>query len=324
MLVVDTHCDTAERLLDTGEGLYANSLHADLKRMSRYKGYVQLFAAFVDDALGQAYALRRALCIIDGLYREADINREHMRICLSFEDIRQALEDGKVAGLISIENGLALQGEPAVLRMLYRLGVRSICLTWNGRNELADGVRAGSDGGLTEFGREVVREMDALGMLADVSHISVNGFWDVIETSRSVVSASHSNARKICDHPRNLYDDQLLAIAETGGVIGVNFYPYFLNGTDNASKDDIIRHIEYIAGLSGIDHVGFGADFDGIGTTPRDVKGVQDLGLLLNELAKLNYTESAIKKIAGENHMRVFERVLSVGRLQSDEKKKVK
>lgn len=311
MIIVDAHCDTVLKVLENNGSLYKNSYHLDLERLKGTGRHVQFFAAFIDPIHIQAYALKQAVRLIDRLYEQAALYNGHISICRDYNEIENALNCSKVAGIISIEDGAALQGELSVLRMFYRLGVRSICLTWNNRNEIADGAEEESaGGGLTRFGRELVREMNTLGMIIDVSHISEKGFWDVLELTKEPVIASHSNARSICRHRRNLTDDQIRALKKNGGVMGVNLYPFFLNDSGCASIKDVIRHIEFVASLAGMDTIGLGSDFDGIECTPSGIKGVEDIHRIFEELLRLNYPEDFIKKFAGLNMLRVIEQVL--------------
>lgn len=312
MVIVDTHCDTLTKIMEKKESLYKNSCHVDLERLQKLGNTVQFFAAFVDPAVyGQAYSMKRAVQIIDKFYEQLDVYNNMMMLCCNFNEIQTAFTQGKVAAFLSIEGGDALQGDLSALRIFYRLGVRSICLTWNHRNEIADGAAdASSGGGLTPFGRDVVNEMNALGMLIDLSHMAEKGFWDTMETTNSPVIVSHSNAKKICDHRRNLTDQQIKALKDNGGVMGINLFPHFLTGTEYASFKDVIRHIEHIMGLVGCDTLGLGADFDGIYVTPLDLEGIQDINKIFNELLKLNYPEDTVKKLAGENFMRVIQKVL--------------
>lgn len=311
MIIVDTHCDTITKIMESGDNLQKNACHLDIERMKKYGSYVQFFAAFIDPIYSQAYSMRRAVQIIDKLYEQVELYKEDITLCCNYNDIMNAQANNRIAALLSIEGGEALQGDISALRMFYKLGVRSICLTWNHRNEIADGVKdASTNGGLTPFGRQVIREMNRLGMIIDVSHLSEKGFWDVIELSTSPIMASHSNTKRICSHARNLTDEQILAIKDNNGVIGINLYPVFLNDTGKADTTDIIRHIEHICSLAGIEHVGIGADFDGIEYTPEDIKGVQDLQKIFKELVKLNYSEDYIEMIAGKNFMRLIRSVL--------------
>lgn len=311
MIIVDAHCDTITKIMEKGTQLRKNDCHVDIDRLKAKGNYVQFFAAFIDPAYCQAYALKRALQIIDEFYRQIEVNKDDIMICCNYNDIEEAVKANKIAAVLSIEGGEALQGDLGVLRMLYRLGVRSICLTWNHRNEIADGVKdESSGGGLTPFGREVVKEMNRLGMLIDLSHMSKTGFWDVLECTSAPVIVSHSNAQRLCAHRRNLTDKQIMAVKDNGGVIGINLYPEFLNNSKEATIKDIINHIEYIASLAGPDHIGLGADFDGVDGLPAGINGVQDIEKIFNELAKLNYSSENIEKFAGKNFLRVIQNVL--------------
>jgi membrane dipeptidase len=298
--------------MENNENLYENNCHVDIQRMKKYDNFIQVFAAFIEPKYCQAYAMKRAIQIIDTLYQQIDTYKDDITLCCNYNEIQTALGTNKVAAILSIEGGDALQGEISALRTFYRLGVRSICLTWNHRNEIADGVADSiTGGGLTGFGREVISEMNTLGMLIDLSHISEKGFWDVMELSKSPVIASHSNAKELCGHRRNLTDSQLLAIRDNKGVVGINLYPDFLVDEGKASLKDVLKHIEYIAGIVGTNCIGLGADFDGIEYTPEDLKGIQDLNKLFNELQKLNYSQDFIEKFAGGNFLRVFKEVCS-------------
>lgn len=311
MTFVDAHCDTITTIMKTGEALKSNTGHIDMDRLKKYDSFVQFFAAFISPEQAKMGALRRALDIIDKLYREIEINKNDIMLCRDYNDIANAIKSRKVAAVLTIEGGEALEGSLAVLRMLYQLGVRAITLTWNYRNQIADGVADSvTKGGLTPFGREVVAEMNSLGMLVDVSHLSESGFWDVISLSSSPIIASHSNAIKICSHSRNLTDEQLLALKKNGGVTGINLCPYFIVNEGKAEIKHVISHIEHIVGLTGEDTLGIGADFDGIDETPVGLEGVQSLSDLINELLKLNYSEALVNKIAGENFLRVLKTVI--------------
>jgi membrane dipeptidase len=311
MIIVDAHCDTLTKIMEDNSNLFNNRFHADIERMQKSDNYVQFFAAFIDPEYDRVCSLKRAMQIIDKFYRQISLFKDHVELCLNYKDVDSTLKKRKVAAILSIEGGEALQGDLDILRIFYRLGVRSICLTWNFRNEIADGIKDEiSGGGLTAFGRKVVKEMNSLGMIVDLSHISERGFWDVLEIADSPLIVSHSNAKKICSHNRNLSDEQIEAVKKNGGVIGINLYPFFLNNSGNASLKDVIKHIEHIVSLTGYDHIGLGSDFDGIECTPLEIKGVQDIYRLFEELEKLNYPGEFIEKFAGKNFLRVICQVL--------------
>lgn len=308
--IFDAHCDTLSKLTDFGGELKKNSFQFDLERAGKYSGgYVQVFAAFVDRKSITASPLQRVMSLADTYFREVEQNCGQIAHCETRGDIENALKAGKCAALLGVEGGEALEGHLENLRMLWRLGVRIMTLTWNHSNELCDGIGETRGAGLTDFGRKTVLEMNRLGMLIDVSHISVKGFWDVIETSGSPIAATHSNAYALRQHPRNLNDAQIKAIVENGGCIGVSIYPEFV--TDGACRTaDIVRHIEHIMALGGEDNVGLGSDFDGIDRTPDDIRGAEDIYRLAEELLRLGYAETAVRKITSGNFLRLLDEVL--------------
>lgn len=311
MLIIDAHCDTALSLLDLKADLYKNSCHLDLKRLLGPDKRVQFFAAFANPSKYRNSSLTRVLSILDYVYRAEEQYRDKMSVCLNAQDIENAVVSGKVAAILSVEGGEALNGELSVLRQLYRLGVRSMLLTWNHRNLLADGAEEKHGAGLSEFGRQVVAEMNRMGMIVDVSHLCEASFNDVLELSSAPLIASHSNGKAMCSHPRNLSDSQLNDIKNTGGVVGINFYPYFLNNTGKASIEDVVRHIEHICSITGEDHIGIGTDYDGIECTPEGLEGPHCMSALFERLIKLNYSSSFIEKFAGLNFLRVIKQIIN-------------
>jgi len=310
MIIIDAHCDTALSILDDKASLYENNYQLDLKKLLSSDKRVQFFAAFAEPSEYRNNELTKVLSILDYIYQEQNKNEDKMSICYNYQNIKSALDSGKVAALLSIEGGEALNGNLAVLRQLYRLGVRSMLLAWNHRNLLADGAEEIHGAGLSEFGREVVKEMNRLGMLVDVSHLCEASFTDVLELTTAPVIASHSNAKAICDNPRNLSDKQLLDIKNNCGVVGINFYTYFLNNTEKASIDDVVRHVEHICSITGEDHIGIGTDFDGIECTPDGLEGPHCINALFNRLSQLNYSERFIEKLSGLNFYRVIKEIL--------------
>ncbi len=311
MLIVDAHCDSITEAMDKKESMLRNGLHIDLERLRSKEKHVQFFAAFVDPKEYMGTEMLRLIRILDFLQQQAEQFGDYFAVCRNFQEITETLDTGKTAAVISVENGGVLQGDLSALRMFYRLGVRSICLTWNYKNEIADGVKDSENGvGLTAFGKEVVEEMNRLGMLVDVSHLSEKSFWDVMEMTKAPIIASHSNSKVICSHPRNLDDAQLMAIKSNNGVAGINLYPYFLNNAGTAAMEDIIKHIEHISGITGEDHIGLGADFDGVECLPEGINGIQDMGKIIDRLLALNYSQRFIDKFTSGNFLRVIREVM--------------
>lgn len=313
-LVVDAHCDTVLRVIDGGFRLREENSagHVDLPRLRKGGVGLQFFALYVGPQFKPDRSTRRVLGLLDAFYGELDACQDQLHLVLEAKDVEKARAQGKVGALLSIEGGEALEGDMAVLRMLHRLGVRAIGLTWNQRNEIGDGVgepRAG--GGLTEFGIGVIKEMNRLGMIIDVSHLTERGLRDCLEYSKHPLIASHSNARAVCDHVRNLSDEAIRGLAAGGGVMGINMASDFLVTQGQASLDDVVAHIDHITELVGTDHVGIGADFDGITLPPRELPDVSCLPRLTEALTRRGYGDDDIRKVLGGNFMRVVATVLS-------------
>lgn len=303
--IFDAHCDTIFELREKNLGLSKNNIHLDLERMSEFDTYVQIFAAFIDKKTIRRTPMHECLCLIDKYHAELEKNKGLIHPIETAAD----LEKTKIGGLysiLSIEGGEALEGNISALKMYYKMGVRLITLTWNHANELADGICESRGGGLTEFGREAVSMMERMGIMIDVSHLSENGFWDVVECTKRPFVASHSCVKSICLHPRNLTDEQISAIIKRRGCIGINFYPEFLSNTKKCTADDICRHIEYILKLDGEDSVGLGSDFDGVSCLPGDVAGVSDIKNLISVMRSRKFSDNIIDKILFGNFYRVF------------------
>ncbi len=310
-LTVDGHCDTLTAAPGQNRNIGLISRHGqlDLPRMIAGGVNVQFFAAFISPKF-KDWALKKCLQYIDDFYAVMEKNRPLVEPAFNADGIRKITAAGKIAALLSVEGGEALSGDLAVLRMLYRLGVRSITLTWNGRNELGDGVGEGdSAGGLSQYGRAVVREMNRLGMLVDVSHLSVKGFWDVAAVSGQPFAATHANCHALCKHPRNLTDDQIEHLAKTGGVVGLSFVPAFVH-PEQPDLDRLLAHIDHIASRFGIRCIGLGSDFDGMDDY---LPGLEDAGCiprLAEELLVRGYSNDQVSDIMGGNWMRLLEKVL--------------
>ena len=313
VFIFDAHVDTLSRLLASDEALDKNRGHVNLDflRQNKKSGGAQVFAAFVSPMFYHGKALHQTMAMLDLFWQWMETFPDDLAFAGTGREIRTISQQGKIACLLGIEGGEALQGNLANLRMFYRLGVRLLTLTWNHRNDLASGAPEGeSGGGLSLFGQEVVREMNRLGMLVDVSHLNDESFWDVVEISQDPIIASHSNSRTLCNHPRNLTDEQVRAIAAGGGVIGVNFCPHFLAQGRQATIHDVVEQIEYLARIGGVECVGLGSDFDGIGQTPLGLANyskTQELAVILQERG---HSEGDVAKIMGGNFQRLCERVL--------------
>ncbi len=287
--IVDTHCDTLCCVLDDNKPLMKNDCHVDIERMSAYKSYTQVFACFIDPIYKDG-AVQRTLDLIDTFNKNAVLLPENVKTILS-------IEGGE--GIYSL----------SALRNYYRLGVRIAALTWNYSNHIASGaLEKDETKGLTEFGIKVVREMNRLGILLDVSHLNRKSFYDAVQITRQPIIATHSCSDAVCAHLRNITDAQFEIIRHSDGCVGINFYPYFLTDKTDCSIDDIIKHIEHFMELGGEDNIGIGADFDGIDCLPDGISGVQDIYKLFDRLSQLGYTDEQMEKISHKNFERILEK----------------
>lgn len=314
-IVCDAHCDTVLALYKKDRKFEELSSlgHIDIPRLKMGKVDVQVFAVYIEERYKPKRSLHRVLELIDCLLTEVGKNNDDIELAYTFGDIERIISQNKIAAILAIEGGEAIEGKLYNLRILHRLGVRLITLTWNQRNDIADGSsHPNSKRGLTPFGKKVVKEMNRLGMLVDVSHLSESGFWGVINTTSQPIIASHSNSYKLCSHRRNLKDEQVKAIAENGGLIGVTFVPDFLTvEKQKATIDDVIDHIDYLVRLAGIDFVGLGSDFDGCEDLPVGLEGADKVYKIGEKLAERGYLADDIDKIMGKNFLRLFQKVTS-------------
>lgn len=305
--VIDTHCDTASELLDRNEQLKSNTCHVSLDKIKHYSSYIQFYAAWISK--NEKNPLLRAIEILEKIKGEIEKNSEAISLIQKHSDLTAAIEAGKHGALLAIEDARALCGSLAALHAFFELGVRAITLTWNDDNEVADGAFSDRKIGLTPFGKEVVREMNRLHMMIDVSHISTKGFWDVLETSAAPVMASHSNAASLCRHPRNLDDHQIQAIIQNNGMVCVSVYPEFLSESSRAEIGTVIKHLDHILSLGGENNLGLGSDFDGIDCLPADMSHAGDYVKLFDEMRKQGYSSVLIDKITYKNMQNFMERI---------------
>ena len=316
-LVVDTHCDTLMKLMPEKErkpqprrlGERSDQGHIDLPRLVEGGVDCQTFAIYTGEHENEPWALRTALQMVDLLDRECKANEGIVQV-RSYDEILAANSAGKVAALLSIEGAEPLMGDLGVLRIFHKLGVRMLSFTWNWRTPFADGLSAKrAESKLTDLGVEALREVDRLGIVYDVSHLSDSCFWDVVDVKEGPFIASHSNCRAVCDQQRNLTDEMIRALADHGGVMGMNFAPAFVD-KNRATVERLVDHIDHIVKLVGVDYVGLGSDFDGIGSTPEGLEDVTKMPNITRELVRRGYSDEDIEKILGGNYLRVFKEVL--------------
>ena len=307
--VVDMHCDTVLRLMYNNEPLLNAKGHLSLEKMEKGNYALQCFAMFVHYKKVER-PFEYVNKMIDKYYQEISKNMDIIRPVFSYEDIENNMENGIMSSMLTIEEGGVTQGSLEFLRNLYLLGVRMITLTWNFENGVGhpnfkypdegkpDMFTPNVDEGLTEYGIEMIKEMEKLGIIIDVSHLSDKGFYDVLANTTKPFVASHSNARSVCPNVRNMTDDMILKLAERGGVMGINYCADFVNDERNYSDNeknfayvkDLVKHIKYIKNLAGVDCIGLGSDFDGIGSN-IEMDSCDKLHLLQEELEKEGFTK---------------------------------
>ena len=299
----DLHSDVLTKALEKNINIDDAELQFNLEYVKEYLPYIQFCACFVDDEFAkEGYNICNA--VIDFAYNQVNVFSDFVKILTSKQDIEEVCFSDKLGILLTIENGVALNGKISNLHRLYSRGIRSLTITWNGENELASGCYTLSDGGLTNFGKECIREMNSIGMIIDVSHCSPRTFKDIVNITNKPIIASHSCVYNLCKNKRNLTDSQIKGIAQSGGIIGINFYSDFLKDCNTkANIKDIICHILYICNLVGVEHVCLGSDFDGI---PKDkiatgLGGVKDIVNIEAELTKIGMSNEEKRKIMGEN-----------------------
>lgn len=331
--VADMHCDTISALFQmrssegasANGGLLKNGLHIDLEKLEKGGCFLQNFALFV--ALSEhSDPLQACVALADLYYEELEKNSGRIRPVYCYEDIVRNRREGKLSALLTVEEGAVCKGRLDHLRLLYRLGVRMLTLTWNFPNELGwpnvrmpekdsgaapDFSTPDRKHGLTETGFAFLAEMERLGMIVDVSHLSDAGFWDVVRAAKKPFVASHSNARAVCAHVRNLDDDMIRALAEKGGITGLNFCPSFLKKEEGGgvSLDDIAAHARHIVNVGGEGCLGLGSDFDGIPTN-KAIPDASCLPFLADALKKAGFSQRQIDGIFCENVLRVYREVL--------------
>jgi len=361
-IVIDTHNDITSPITDQGFDLgtrdTSGRTQTDLPRMKEGGLDAEFFAIYVAASYARnGGSARRALEMIDGVYEQARRHPESLEMAFTSDDIRRIAKSGKIAALMGIEGGHAIEDSLGALRQFYRLGVRYMTLTHTNTNNWADSSgdinlpNVKHHDGLTDFGKEVVREMNRLGMMVDISHVADKTFWDAIAVSEAPVIASHSSSRALTDVPRNMTDEMLAAVGKKGGVVMVNFAKGFVNtkavkpSPEVQAKIDEIRqrsgdlrqaraeiekltgppprvplemlidHFVHIAKVAGIDHVGIGSDFDGVGgQLPEGMEDVSKLPNITYELLKRGYSEADVKKVLGENLLRTMAEVERVAK----------
>lgn len=316
MRFIDMHCDTFWLMMrEQKNGLQKNDLCIDIEKMRAAESMAQFFASFIymsdfngDNAFEDAY--QHAIQMIAYGKEELAKCSDSIAIAHNYDELIANRDNGKMSAVLTVEEGGIINGKMEYLEELHRQGIRLITLTWNYENCI--GYPNSREPqlmqlGLKPFGIEVVKRMNELGMIIDVSHLSDGGFWDVAKYSAKPFVASHSNARALCGHPRNLTDEMIRALAQKGGVAGVNFYPYFLHKSGKATATDIANHAWHMYQVGGEDVVAFGTDFDGFDEGELDIAHMGEMNLVYDAMKKRGFTERQMDKILNGNILRVLQ-----------------
>ncbi|HPO55295.1 MAG TPA: membrane dipeptidase [Ignavibacteriaceae bacterium] len=312
--LIDLHNDILEKMVvDTSYHLAAFHTfnHTDIPRMRTGGVDAQFFAVWVDPSAHPVNQYDHAIEMINIFHNEVSLNPNTLGKALDPAQVIELNNQNKIAGILAVEGGHAIEEDLQKLANLYNLGMRYLTITWNNSTSWAVSSQDSRSAtvGLSEFGKDVIRALDSLGIMIDVSHTGIKTISDILTVTSNPIVATHSGVRNLRNNHRNLYDNQIIDIANSGGVIGVVFYPPFLgSGSVNVSK--VVDHIDYIVNLVGVDHVAVGSDFDGIGN--NTVVGLEDISKypnLTNELINRGYNQEEIGKILGDNIMRVFQQV---------------
>lgn len=299
----DAHCDTALPVYMAGKSLNSNPFHLDLKRLSEHAPAAQVFSICAEHRAGMT---KETEFVLAELLRQMGNHSDKLLLCRKAEDIAKAEAEGKIAAFISIEGAEKLDCSLEKLRCAYDKGLRILHLCWNHPNELTGSCWSGQ--GLSEKGREFVAAAQEMGVALDMSHISERAFWDTLEIAKKPVLAGHSNSAAVCAHPRNLTDEQFVALAKMGGVAGLNFCAPFLREED-ADIESIVDHAEHFLSLGGERAVCLGTDFDGA-PLPKGITGVQDMHKLYEAMLRRNWSEELVRDIFYNNLKRYMEAVL--------------
>jgi membrane dipeptidase len=311
--VIDLHNDVLEKVVGSGYqlGIRHTYNHSDIPRFFEGGVDAQMFVVWIDPDQYLNNAYQEALQFVSAFNNQVSLNSNSLAQARNADEILQINAEQKLAGVMVVEGGHVIENNLEKLKNLYNEGMRYLTITWNNSTDWATSAQdpLSATKGLSEFGKQVVRTLDSLGVIIDVSHVGIKTIQDILSITKNPIIASHSGVRALRNHYRNLYDDQIVAIANTGGVIGVVFYPAFLSSSGRVNITTVIKHIDYIVNLVGIDYVALGSDFDGIGSTPVGLEDVSKLPDLTMALLNHGYSNTDVKKILGKNFLRVFRQV---------------
>lgn len=327
MKYIDMHCDTVAEMYYSKErggqySLYENELHIDIQKLKKGDCLVQNFAAFVD-LNNRKEPFKYINELIDLFYEQIKLNSAHIAPVYKFEDIEKNEKAGLLSALLTIEEGEACEGKIENIDHFYSRGVRMMNLCWNYNNSLTtpNGIdiqngtcTAETVNGLTPLGFEFVEKMESLGIIIDTAHISDKGFYDVLNHAKKPFVDSHTNARAVFDHTRNISDDMIRKLGEKGGVAGVNFCCEFMKDLTKeeygATVELSVKHIKHMINAGGEDCVGFGSDFDGISSHKLEPANASFMPLFVDEMKRQGFSDDLIEKVFYKNVLRVYKEIL--------------
>lgn len=307
MRFFDLHCDTITKCQEDDRDLLNNDFHISLSKGFKYWPWIQCFAIFIPDKVRGNQACRLFEDCFHKFKEEIRKNSDVILNCKNLTDLEECKLSKKCGAILTVEGGAVLNGDIDRLKYLNECGVKVITLTWNGKCDIGDGVGVNNANGITEFGKKVIEKMNELDIIVDVSHASDKLFYDVASLSKKPFIATHSNSRTICEHERNLNDEQFKVIKSIGGIVGINLCKSFLSKNEKVEMDDIYKHIEYFLSLGGENVISIGADFDGA-DIPECVHDIEGIEKIFEYLLMHNYSEKLLDKIFFNNAFEFFKR----------------
>lgn len=310
MKFIDLHCDTASRIFYENLNLRSEICKVNIRNLKKGGSLGQVFAFFVDQKLNED-PYNEFLKLYNNFIKEINENFNEIKIVRNIDELNNAEIEGKIGAFLSIEEGEVIKGSISNLRKVYEMGIRILTITWNYKNQLGypNADYTYKDKKLTQKGIEVIEACEDLGIIPDASHLSDAGFYDLVRVCKKPFIVSHSNARAITNHPRNLDDHMIKSLAEKGGIMGINFCSDFLGTKSISSIEDMIIHIKHIKNIGGIDVIALGSDFDGI-DNEVEIKDASEFNKLYIALKNNNFSKVEIEKIFYKNVMRVFTETL--------------
>lgn len=300
MRFFDLHCDTLYEIVNKNKDVYQNDLNVSLVKSSAYRPYIGCFAVWIPDELRGMNAFRFFERCSKSLYNLEAKYARYFKVCKTIVDLEEILESGKSGVILTVEGSAALAGDISNVELMSKLGVKIITLTWNGSCEAGDGMGVINSGGLTKFGKNLLKEMEKHGIIVDISHASERLFYDVCSLASKPFIATHSNSRNICENKRNISDDQFKHIKDVGGLVGITMCSSFLSHKQKSGFDSFQRHMEHFLSLSGENTLCIGSDFDGA-EMPAEIKGLESIQSLYEYLLTKNYSEILLDKIFFNN-----------------------